>query len=564
MTSNLPVPTQVIEGIVLMDEAEARSATARIQRTAGELRREIFEFNVRQGWKALGYDSFRAWALAELDQSVRHAYRQLAAAETEADLGETIGHTPEAHLRPLAGVPTDDRPAVWARANELAGDEADRTAAHVEQAVAEYDSLVEALADLRRRAGALGMTIERGQRSLDGVWAMFLCGPEPDVKRSYAFHLTSDGLRDIASETAALRALNSFLCIAEENALSDAETLTPYEAQVAAQHEARLRTEAAAAEARADNDAVLAALRGAMLAGPFRWPEAEARIAELPADQQPAWQSDLNQLRRIDQQLRDRQWQGLQRLVDNIADKDLRAREVVIIRGAVRELMLPWPFSSSEHDLNIATGTPAEHIPEAWDEWIERARSIGHKLTLGLHGVFTVSAPGQGNLYSGPNWVEAIALIRRRELRSDAPVEADPATNEARIEGLMQRAAACGYEMRLGGTGAIRWLKDGQPWGGSRDLDAAEARIREWETQARNAQLTDRDVLYAQVEQKLAEALRRLGDDGERLLATIMFPLEEGVPGEILWEAWTTAAGGLSTADLRVALGIAVPAAEAA
>lgn len=573
-----------IEGIVLMDADEARQATVRIRTTASELRRDIFDFNARLGWRALGYASFRDWATAELDQSIRHTYRQLAAAEAEADLGVTIGHTPEAHLRPLAGVPTEDRAAVWARANELAGDEAERTAAHVTQAVAEYDSLIEAFADLQRRAGALAMAVERRQRSLDGAWAMLLCGPEPEVERSYAFHLTPDGLRDIASETAALISLNSFLCIAEEDALSDAETLTPYEAAVAAQHETRLRAEAAAAEARADGDAALAALRGAMRAGPFRWPEAEAQIAALPAEQRPAWQSDLNQLRRIDQQLRDRQWQGLQRLVDNIADEELRAFQVVIIRGAVRELALPWPFSSEEHGLGIAAGTPAEHIPDTWDEWRGRAQAIRHSLTLGLHGVYTVSVPGQV-LYSGTSWMEAIVLIRRRELKSDATVEpennkadqepaAESKLDEAYVADLQRRAAVFGYEMKVTSKGAVRWSKNGQPWGGSKDLNGAEMQVCAWENQAHQVarettareraqasaslMLTDHDALYSRYEQELAALLERIGDDGAVMLALTMFPEDEGDPADILWENWTTAAQNLSTADLRRALRLAL------
>lgn len=127
--------------IVPMTRDEAESATASIKGRLGDLRNEIWEFEQRKGYAAMGYRDFREWAIAEIDQvSVRHAYRLLAAAETEAALGVTIGETPESHLRPLAQLDELDQRAAWDRANELAGD-GPRQAAHVAQAVEELKGI---------------------------------------------------------------------------------------------------------------------------------------------------------------------------------------------------------------------------------------------------------------------------------------------------------------------------------------------------------------------------------------------------------------------------------------
>ena len=108
---------------LLMDEAEARSAAAQIRAGLDGLRSLIADFDEREGWRALGYESFRAWALAEVDQtSLRHIYRLRDAADVDRSLGVTIGHTPESHARELAGVAPDERLAALERAKEIAGD----------------------------------------------------------------------------------------------------------------------------------------------------------------------------------------------------------------------------------------------------------------------------------------------------------------------------------------------------------------------------------------------------------------------------------------------------------
>jgi hypothetical protein len=116
-----PVDAPVVEGVVLMSAPEARRAADRIKRSVEDLRGQIDRFDTGQGWKVLGFESFRAWALAEIPEaSIRHVYRLREAAEVDRSLGVTIGHTPESHARELARVPAEERAEVLARADAMA------------------------------------------------------------------------------------------------------------------------------------------------------------------------------------------------------------------------------------------------------------------------------------------------------------------------------------------------------------------------------------------------------------------------------------------------------------
>lgn len=142
----------IIAGDVLMGREEARQAADRIRSSLGDLRVLIDDFDRREGWKALDFDSFRAWALSEIDDtSLRHVYRLRDAAEVDRSLGVTIGHTPESHARILKAVEPADRPAVIERADRIAGS-APRQARHIEQAIQDMRDLVD-------RAEALGATV---------------------------------------------------------------------------------------------------------------------------------------------------------------------------------------------------------------------------------------------------------------------------------------------------------------------------------------------------------------------------------------------------------------------
>lgn len=126
-----------------MTRTEAERCEAEIISTGSHLRALLVEFYERRGWMALGYGSWRGWAVATLGEHQATAYRELAAGVIEqhiSPMGE-IGAIPERHLRPLA--PLKDDPDIlrdtWDRAHEMADERGERFAArHVEAAVEEY------------------------------------------------------------------------------------------------------------------------------------------------------------------------------------------------------------------------------------------------------------------------------------------------------------------------------------------------------------------------------------------------------------------------------------------
>jgi hypothetical protein len=120
----IPRAADAPAAVVLMDASEARGAADAIRASVANLRQLIDDFDQREGWKALGFDSFRAWALAEIDEtSIRHIYRLRDAAQVDRALGVTIGHTPESHARELAGLAPAAIPTVVAAADALAAAE---------------------------------------------------------------------------------------------------------------------------------------------------------------------------------------------------------------------------------------------------------------------------------------------------------------------------------------------------------------------------------------------------------------------------------------------------------
>jgi hypothetical protein len=122
--------------IVLMSQDEARRAVETIRTNLDSTRRLLLDLYNREGWRALGYSSWRDCAQAEFGQSVAYLYRQLSAAKIEQEMDSPIGEIPESHMREIAKSAPEDRPRVIERATELAGD-GPRTAKHITQAANE-------------------------------------------------------------------------------------------------------------------------------------------------------------------------------------------------------------------------------------------------------------------------------------------------------------------------------------------------------------------------------------------------------------------------------------------
>lgn len=130
------VPAQKVEVTLLMGADEARDIVGKIREAMDNSRAWLAELHEREGWKALGYKSWRECVVAEFGQSQAYLYRQLAAAQTEKLIspdGE-VGQIPEAHLRPLSKLPQVERAEAWQEAVESAP-EGKMTGAHVRKVV---------------------------------------------------------------------------------------------------------------------------------------------------------------------------------------------------------------------------------------------------------------------------------------------------------------------------------------------------------------------------------------------------------------------------------------------
>lgn len=129
----LAVAAPPVEGVLVLTPTEARAAADAIKAAVDDLRVKIDQFDQGRGWQVLGYESFRAWAAAEIpDTSIRHVYRLRDANEVDRSLGVPAGTTPEAHARELKRVPVADRADVLQAADARAAAAGrERTAADV-------------------------------------------------------------------------------------------------------------------------------------------------------------------------------------------------------------------------------------------------------------------------------------------------------------------------------------------------------------------------------------------------------------------------------------------------
>ena len=97
--------------LVAMDAAEARACVTAINARLNGARQLLLELYEREGWRVLGYDSWRECVVAEFQQSKTHLYRQLEAARVEREISP-IGEMPslsDYHLVRLPRLPAQDR-----------------------------------------------------------------------------------------------------------------------------------------------------------------------------------------------------------------------------------------------------------------------------------------------------------------------------------------------------------------------------------------------------------------------------------------------------------------------
>ena len=136
-----------MNGLIQMEMTldEARETDRLIKRHINTTRYLLLDMRDRQGWKALGYESFVEYGKKSLGYEKGYLYQLADAGEISIQLGysqeSAIADSPppESQLRPLKSVPEDERKAIWDEATRKAEEEgAKLTAKRVEDAVAEW------------------------------------------------------------------------------------------------------------------------------------------------------------------------------------------------------------------------------------------------------------------------------------------------------------------------------------------------------------------------------------------------------------------------------------------
>lgn len=122
MTDGQRLEAHARQGVMTRDEAA--DATERCREHLAQARMLLMEIKARQGWRALGYESWAAYVARELGISLSQAYRQITAGELELVIAPdgSLRRIPERHLRPLAAL-KDDPDAVryaWETARHTA------------------------------------------------------------------------------------------------------------------------------------------------------------------------------------------------------------------------------------------------------------------------------------------------------------------------------------------------------------------------------------------------------------------------------------------------------------
>jgi hypothetical protein len=122
---------------VLMSRAEAQRCVDRIKSHLDSAREELLRLYDGEGWRALGYASWRACVTAEFGQSQTELYRQLQAARIERVVSPNgkPGEIPASHLLPLSDLPKASQATVWERVQVTPGKV---TARKVEATVRRY------------------------------------------------------------------------------------------------------------------------------------------------------------------------------------------------------------------------------------------------------------------------------------------------------------------------------------------------------------------------------------------------------------------------------------------
>jgi hypothetical protein len=101
-----------------LSKSEARRLVSRINAESAQVRALVLKLHDGEGWRVLGYESWKECVEAEFVFSRQHAYRLLEAAQVERRL-PPAGDTrllPERHVRELSTVPPERQAEVYEEA----------------------------------------------------------------------------------------------------------------------------------------------------------------------------------------------------------------------------------------------------------------------------------------------------------------------------------------------------------------------------------------------------------------------------------------------------------------
>ncbi len=112
-TRMLTIDTTATEpkNVTPMTAEEARAAVAEINERIDSVRQKLAELHRRDGWRALGYGSWKEFSETEFNRNRSRLYQILAAAEVEGRLLQAgiglskILNSPESHIRAIAKAP---------------------------------------------------------------------------------------------------------------------------------------------------------------------------------------------------------------------------------------------------------------------------------------------------------------------------------------------------------------------------------------------------------------------------------------------------------------------------
>jgi hypothetical protein len=108
-------PTESLKNVTPMTAEEARAAVTEVNMRIDSVRQKLAELHRREGWKALGYSSWKQFSEVEFKRNRSRLYQVLNAAEVESCLLaggvelSKILDSPESHIRVIAKAPVTKR-----------------------------------------------------------------------------------------------------------------------------------------------------------------------------------------------------------------------------------------------------------------------------------------------------------------------------------------------------------------------------------------------------------------------------------------------------------------------